>query len=306
MANLFTLVGPCSTYDLDSMLAEAIKMATNAQTQIGAVTSGAIAPLTTKARIANNAQNMFSTDTKWNLVLDSTSKGSLSTVSGVYGNLLSAIQNGANLGPATNFFICTDETLEYVNDPSMLGPVPANSNDEITLYGGAVWTDKTLRDANDVVKFVIYPPAGTTPICSQDGGRTAAQTFIPTNLAINKPSNIMIFCPGVWDTTKVKTSLVPYQGDYFKSGDKASPDDYRSLPGVFIHEMLHLLYPQVFSDKPMRDRSGTSVIAYNFDLCFDLARLDLDDALKNPDNYRLFAEGCFLPNVRWMAAAPTS
>tara|TARA_R110002060_G_scaffold9989_4_gene14941 strand:- start:1850 stop:2170 length:321 start_codon:yes stop_codon:yes gene_type:complete len=84
---------------------------------------------------------------------------------------------------------------------------------------------------------------GKTPLCSQNGGSLAGQTFKPTPLAVNKPSNIILFCPAAWDTTRVKTSLVPYQGTYFKPGDKASPDDYRSLPGTFIHEMLHLLYP---------------------------------------------------------------
>jgi len=82
MANLFTLVGPCNTYDLDSMLGEAINMVTNAQTQIGALTSGAILPFTTKARIANNAQNMFNTNTQWKRVLDSPSRAKLDQVTG--------------------------------------------------------------------------------------------------------------------------------------------------------------------------------------------------------------------------------
>ena len=53
--------------------------------------------------------------------------------SGIYGNLLNAIQNGAKLGPATNFFICTDQTLEYLNDPSMFGPIPGTADDEMAL-----------------------------------------------------------------------------------------------------------------------------------------------------------------------------
>ena len=82
MANLFTLVGPCNTYDLDSMLAEAINMVANAQTQIAALTSKAIVPFTTKARVANNAQNMFNTNTQWKRVLDSLSRAKLAQVTG--------------------------------------------------------------------------------------------------------------------------------------------------------------------------------------------------------------------------------
>ena len=63
MAKLFTLVGPCDTYDLDSMLNEAIAMVQNANSRIDQVTSGVNIPLTSEGRIADNARNMFNTGT---------------------------------------------------------------------------------------------------------------------------------------------------------------------------------------------------------------------------------------------------
>ena len=82
-ATLFTLIG-CDSYDIDSMVAEAIGMITNAQAKIDAITSTSIiTPLTGDGRAANNARSIFNSKFSWHAGLDATSKTNLATVRGM-------------------------------------------------------------------------------------------------------------------------------------------------------------------------------------------------------------------------------
>ena len=63
--------------------------------------------------------------------------------------------------PATNFFLCTDQTLEYVSDPSKLGPVPGSTDDGMYLCTSS--HGKTLLVVANAFLGQIGPQSGLTP-----------------------------------------------------------------------------------------------------------------------------------------------
>ena len=64
----------------------------------------------------------------------------------------------------------------------------------------------------------------------------------------------MLLCPKAWDTANYKASIKSQQGT---AGD-AYYHEYRSLPGVFLHEMMHLIdfVPHSMPPSPVLDLNG--------------------------------------------------
>jgi hypothetical protein len=87
-------------------------------------------------------------------------------------------------------------------------------------------------------------------------------------------------------------------------GSGADPDSVRTVAGTILHEMVHVLNTGVYQDQRNPTLFGDDNAAYGFTRAAWLAKNDQEDAQRNPDNYRIFAEMGMSPGTRWGAPKP--
>lgn len=79
--------------------------------------------------------------------------------------------------------------------------------------------------------------------------------------------NVIHTCPIFWDSTRILRSL--------------SADNSANMPGIILHEMTH-------------NYANTLDWTYEKDPCLNLAATSPDDAIRNADNYSLFASTTYV------------
>ncbi|KAI9667657.1 MAG: hypothetical protein M1821_000474 [Bathelium mastoideum] len=327
MDKLWNLVG-CDNYDLDAMLSEAKSMITNAQSSISTIASGAtIVPKQSSSRIARNAHYMFGTKVPYLRTLSENDRTTLgkdtsSGINGIYQMILDSMSGNANSPPSTadSWLFCSDAAFTPTKNIADLG-YDAGDRDAIlkifntqgpTLpyvwyYPGVTQQVGGRSIARLVVRQVGNDQSTAIPICKQvDQGTLLAETFgfpaTQPRLPADNPGRMMILCDSVLNADVVKPSLASYRGNV---ADGSYQDPYKSLPGMFIHEMMHWMVFNTYSDKFVSPGTTTRVKSYNFYNCYYLAnKQDQAVALTNPDNFRLFAEATFIGNTKWEVPAP--
>ncbi|KAJ5593954.1 uncharacterized protein N7459_000162 [Penicillium hispanicum] len=81
-------------------------------------------------------------------------------------------------------------------------------------------------------------------------------------------------------------------------------DDAMTRAGIVLHELMHISSHLLAREPPNIDDqdiivNGQTEKVYYFQNCVDLAQMSSSRALRNADNFRLFAEGVFLDERDW-------
>ncbi|KAH8666485.1 hypothetical protein BX600DRAFT_511414 [Xylariales sp. PMI_506] len=276
------------TYSMGTIWDNALSMTTNAVDQIADVTDASvIVPLTATSRMADNLKYMFGSNFKFNGALDSTSTSNLATVSGIYDGIVSLLSSN------NGYVFCGGGDLEW--------------SSELTDFTNGVWY-YPLPDTTDnqVLVFSFTAGSGSENNRPCTDGSTIGRAF--TALQYQSVAGVDII-PTEIKAFLLCTNQLPsaMQGTlsegYTTSDSKPNPDDYRSVSGTIIHEMMHLLsnsyYDKESADFP--DDADIGQVAYYAARCGYLALKDIASAITNPDNYRIFAEMAFSPSTRWGA-----
>lgn len=127
-------------------------------------------------------------------------------------------------------------------------------------------------------------PVGNS-ICGS-ANSPAAMVFLE-----HTPSNMMFLCPDGAFNSGHKTSLYGFHQDPTRVTRPAYVDDYRSLPGIFLHEMMHMLAtaPHIGDQNTTYtyDNRRWTGPAYGFTGCHYLANKmrTPDLAVSNADSY---------------------
>ncbi|KAM0544828.1 hypothetical protein ACHAPJ_011659 [Fusarium lateritium] len=290
---------------MDAIWENALNMSGNAQKVIGEVNKAEnIAPWSKEARIASNAKSMwginyeFSTTVKKGL--PDAAQETLEHVSGVYGQVDELMKRNAG------YLICSD--AEFIHGKFY----PFESG---TWYVKIPGTDDKL-----VLRYTAGLQNGEKhPPCSDPDLMGKSFEGIPlTGKETGQQVQAMLFCANNHITKDLRGTLALG----FSTGAilrPPNPNTFSSAAGSILHEMLHVLDDMcesillvhsafIFSELTLLPDLDQQVPefekeypTYMFNACYWLALKRPLQALRNPDNYRVFAEMCQSPLTWWMA-----
>ncbi|KAI1778975.1 hypothetical protein F4818DRAFT_437776 [Hypoxylon cercidicola] len=278
----WTTIG-CESWTFDGTSIDAI-WAKNAQSQIDAVPTGPIPIGENERRARANVNFMFDVGSSITGI-DSAGKQALQNAKTMYANIergLIGTLTGVDVDNA--FLFCEDKGLK--------------ENDFPGSSGAKIWHAEVVNGG--VIKYIVPAYASFAsserPCHETQLPKYEAKTFTATQYINEQPSSFVgiILCPERYKENKI--TVVPTLDQGFtatpSNGNKfASPNDYISLVGTLVHEMVHVV-----------GRSqGTTYTdqAYAFNKCFELGKSNQAAALINPENYRVFAEMSMSPKTKW-------
>ncbi|KAI0154609.1 hypothetical protein GGR57DRAFT_512117 [Xylariaceae sp. FL1272] len=295
----------CNNYayrgqSIDAIWDNAIALAQNAQRQIDAIPTK---PSTSsKGRIAGaNAKFMFGVEfsSKMGMTtgLDSKGKMTMATVRANYADIQGALSGTLSaLDTKAAFLFCEGIGLETGN-PKDAG-FPSLQND--------VWYAKVTIDNQDTYLLPPFSGAANAPQpCSENiNGRDVyiGKTFTAGRYVGGvKQGEItaVIICPNqldAWDNAHPNTYNAKPTLPIGVQPTTPHTSEVFSIAGTLIHEMAHVI---AHTRGP-----GWQDLATGFNEAVSLANGDQERALKNPDNYRLFAEMSSSPLTKWEAPKP--
>ncbi|KAK4240187.1 hypothetical protein C8A03DRAFT_31755, partial [Achaetomium macrosporum] len=274
--------------DADQMWDNARLMARRAIEKINeAKTADSINPLSSESCAANNCKWLWGTKPDLRHRINDEDKQKLDGVTENLSRVFNLLSTNAG------HFFCDDDVFQW-------GP--------IDVYATGAWQYR-LPDAPGSVIIVQKYAGATNPprLCAVDSsGITLGQTLRGYMPVLNAQGevidrvdvNVIVFC--------MRNHLARLKGVLglnYKPSDGLfpDPDKYSSGAGTILHEMFHLLGLD-FADKESEYFSGP---AYGYARVVKLAEKDQEDAFKNPDNYRVFAEMSMAdPSTRWAATKP--
>jgi len=287
---------------------EAIAMASNAVSSIDTLLSAGVslntmsgnAQVASLMKAANSAFGV-ATPGRFTFSLSSADRTQLTTAQSNYKTLYASLSKGTSMTSSQNYLFCDSSTLIWTTKASdIFGPntIPADSDETITDFfarsGAAgvngLWKDPDHKNGDDYNWVVDEYNGG--PICGDKAAEAITYATAPQN---------MFLCPNAWNSANYQTSL---------TGMRASTDEVewattRSLPGVFLHEMMHWLplNPHVTDEKVQVD-ANTRVVAYGLVACWLLGgnngATTKAQTLTNADSYNVFATMAYLPGATFV------
>ncbi|KAL4947909.1 hypothetical protein BDW69DRAFT_189757 [Aspergillus filifer] len=267
---------------MHEMWDNALLMAQTANTRINSITSGLVLPRTSGGRVADNAHFMFGINVSWGVKLGSAAKSTLSDVSAVYSNVEDL------LGRDAGYLLCNGLGLQY---------------GEIGAYATGVWY-YAIPGTDDAI--ILRYTAGSGMINQVnpcEDGKTAGQTFrgqyLSSTVSGDQYTEILgiLICTNQITPSRYKATL---DLGFTVSGNKGVSDDYKSIAGTILHEMVHATNVDKYQDQ-FNVAFPDGYAAYGASRAMYLATHDQQAALVNPDNYRIFAEMSMSPKTAWQA-----
>ncbi|RAK85367.1 hypothetical protein BO79DRAFT_239903 [Aspergillus costaricaensis CBS 115574] len=155
-------------------------------------------------------------------------------------------------------------------------------------------TGRTVSEASGgISSYMYYSPRFKTWAGMQDGcGDSATLGFF-----LSDPRSITI-CPAAWTWKRRKDSLKPWRDGTRVMRDGRPFYNAYSLPGTFLHELIHLTSESIITDKKVIV-DGQEKPAYFPNNVAELAKSSVDDARLNADSYAWFATAMYLPAMDW-------
>ncbi|KAF7895871.1 hypothetical protein EAF00_005886 [Botryotinia globosa] len=307
MSSRFTVSSTCSTSKVDDMLTETIDMVDTAiqgiDTLLNAgvklnpnVASAAIKSLTKAATTAWGV-----TEPKWwSYSLSAADTAQLKAAQANYQKLYSALNSGTGMTASENTLFCDDSTLKWTTKAIDIFP-----------DGGTMTTEEYFKAQGytdtSVVKGLWKDPdhkrgKNFNFIIDEYNGGKMCGTRSAEAITYWQTGN-MFMCPNAFNNANYKTSLKSMR----TSTAQVEWKDVRSLPGIFLHEMMHFLdlKPHVVDQKVTGD-SGGQVAAYGLIAVWMLGgkageeTVDRSKALTNADSYNVFATMAYLQSAEFI------
>ncbi|RAL58593.1 hypothetical protein DID88_003953 [Monilinia fructigena] len=263
MSSRFTVSSTCSTSKVDAMLEETIDMVDTAikgiDTLLNAgvklnpnVASNAIKSLTKAATTAWGV----SEPKWWSYALNAADAAQLKAAQANYQKLYAALNSGTGMTASESTLFCDDSTLTWTTKAIDIFPdggaltteeyFKAQGYKDTSIVKG-LWKDLDHKRGKNQ-NFIIDEYNGGK-MC----GPKSAEAITYTQ------SKNMFLCPNAFNNANYKTSL--------KSMKTTTAEvewvNVRSLPGTFLHEMMHFLdlNPHVIDQRVTAD-NGRQVAAY--------------------------------------------
>ncbi|KAI1760930.1 hypothetical protein GGR53DRAFT_525566 [Hypoxylon sp. FL1150] len=279
---------------MDTIWDNAILMAANAQSAIQAVPTGVPNPFKDEEKRARGNVNFMFGVSSSVMGIDSDGKQALEDARSMYENIEMALRGTLKGFDVNNaFFFC--EAHGMTN-----GIFPGSGKYSMIHIRFVIKV--TNGDATAYIVLSYATDAGAKQPCStEETSKYEARTFTVFQYTSGPPVRFVgvIVCPGRFQE-KGKSVVATWPQGFLtvpSRGNKySSPDDYMSLAGTLIHEITHVVGRT--QGRTYRDHE------YEFNRCLDLARTRRQDALINPDNYRIYAEMSMSPETRWGAKNP--
>ncbi|OIW34582.1 hypothetical protein CONLIGDRAFT_688480 [Coniochaeta ligniaria NRRL 30616] len=279
---------------IDTIWDNARDMSQNAASVIGKlVAANAIIPRSDTSRVANNAESLFGIDFGFTMMngLPSAAQTTMNTVRGVFDGIVTQMQ-------ADNGYLwCGDNSFVYQSSLN-----PDNPAEKAYQY--------RIPGSNDVIVLAGYTALGITPCSGRSTlGETLRGVFRTPNAAGGtQEANVVgiILCVNALQSQiqdKGWKAVLPLGYDTGPSSKPGpDPDSYNSVSGTILHEMVHFLdWNQYLCERRARDGLPLCSRGHSRSGCGNRRAY-----LKNPDNYRVFAEMCMSPGTRWGAALAPS
>ncbi|RDW92916.1 uncharacterized protein DSM5745_00238 [Aspergillus mulundensis] len=296
---------------IDSIWDNALLMVQTAQTRIDSIRNFPIKAKSTRARVANNAHYMFGIDVNWSTGFASSTKKTLSDVRSIYSRMESKMNED------TNYLLCNDNGFQWGNIGGYTTGVWyyafPGTNDALILRSTAG------NSAGDpiVPKQLSYDfEANAGPSTNQNESKASQRPCGESNLAGETFTGeyMSSTAGGTVQYTQTTAILLCVQNQlmykptlelgFTVSDNKGIADEYESVSGTIVHEMVHALNTHMYWDQTHPDFPNDGLPGYGFDKCMILATKSPQQALVNPDNYRIFAEMCMSPKTEWQPAEP--
>ncbi|PQE30587.1 hypothetical protein CJF32_00009866 [Rutstroemia sp. NJR-2017a WRK4] len=326
MSSRFTVSSTCSTSKVNDMLDETIDMVKVAIAGIDTLLNAGIRvkPTFATAEISalmNAARFVWGVQSPgtWATSLSADDTNQLKQAQGFwyiirqdytdmnaanYQKLYAALNSGTGMNPSENTLFCDDSTLKLTTKAADVFPgaaatqtveqyFQAQGAKDLTLFKNGIWKDPDhKRQKNAYYNFFIDEYDGS-PMC----GSGAAEAITYWN------SGNMLLCPKAFDSSNYKTSLSSMR----TTTTEVTWNNVRSLPGIFLHEMMHFLdlKPHVIDEKVAGD-NGKPISAYGLIACWMLSgqagtkTVDKSKALTNADSYNVFATMAYLPSAQFV------
>lgn len=287
---------------IDAIWDNARDIAQNAGSAIGKlVAANAIIPRSETSRIADNAKALFGIDFGFTMVtgLSQPARTTMTTVKAVFDGIVTQMQaNNGYLWCGDDAFVhgpAHDPDLDYLE--AWQYPIPG-TNDVLVLAGKTGLTKIRLCDEGSTDQPLLGETLrGQFRSTTGPNGATQVNNVVGILLCVRNLEK------QVTEDKRLKAVLpLGYDtGTFVKPGP--DPDTYSSVPGTIVHEMVHFRDWNYYKDQTL-DNNGET--AYRYARAATLAKqaASSDKYLRNPDNYRVFAEMCMSPATRWGAARP--
>lgn len=187
--------------------------------------------------------------------------------------------------------------------------VQAQGVKDVSLFKG-IWKDPDHKRQNNAYFNFFIDEYNGSPMC----GSTAAEAITYWN------AGNMLLCPKAFDSSNYKTSLSSMRS----TSGEVTWNNIRSLPGVFLHEMMHFLdlqphgmsfdiglkvwsWQDVVIDQKVSGDTGGQIAAYGVIACWLLGgkagedkNVDRSKAITNADSYNVFATMAYLPSAEFV------
>lgn len=298
MSDRFTVSSTCDTAKLDAVLTDAITLTNNAVAALQALIGfkGWLFSSTGTGSFASAAEAAFGVGVPDTLSFGYSvkDKTQLQNALDNYKILQNALVSGIKLNPARHWLFCDSSKLQWttiaqdiftdVQSPTeTIEQFFANSKPKPVKGVKGLWKDPEHKIGTQYI-FVRDEYNGG-PIC----GPKAAEgiTF--------QAAGTMFLCPKAWVPTNYKQTLsaLPRTG-------RTTWDDVRNLPGVFIHEMMHMLpiKPHITDEYYRGDRAYGQLRTLNLGLDTDGFPNANPTCLTNADSYHVFATIAYLTSAK--------
>ncbi|KAI9811951.1 MAG: hypothetical protein M1832_000656 [Thelocarpon impressellum] len=284
---MFSISSTCNSRDVNTLVSDAIALATAGESAAKTLLdSSAFSFISRSIKLSNLIR---AASTAWGIKppgifgLAAEDRTQLKRVQDNYATLRDTLQN-SKIDPSQNFFHCDSSVLEWATKIGDIWAAPVS--DEIGSITIEDWYKNNHQGMS--VKGVWKDPE-----------HTKGKTFNFVGDAHNGDSNNMFLCPQAWDPTRFKPTLsgLEAKGEvYFK--------DYSTTAGVFLHEMMHLIFKEPAIIDELIEVGTSRVRAYGMIKCFILGTDKKAQTVTNADSYMVFSTMAYFPEALWLGDAP--
>ncbi|KAM3079710.1 hypothetical protein ACMFMG_006121 [Clarireedia jacksonii] len=244
MSSRFTVSSTCSTSKVNDMLDETIDMVKVAIAGIDTLLNAGIRVKPTFATaeinsLMNAARFVWGIQSPgtWATSLSTADTDQLKQAQANYQKLYAALNSGTGMNPSENTLFCDDSTLKWTTKAADVFPnAPATQTvqqffqeqgaKDVSVFKG-IWKDPDHKRQNNAYFNFFIDEYDGSAMCSSK----AAEAITYWN------SGNMLLCPKAFDSSNYKTSLKSMRS----TTEEVMWKNVRSLPGVFLHEMMHFL-----------------------------------------------------------------